>query len=899
MYQKRDYLKLVVLLFFSTIFSFQAVAGVLKGIVIDKYTKEPLTGATVQVAGTGQGTAADINGEYMLELKNGTYTLHIRYIGYRDVVRTNITVGTNTELDFELEAVAEVLEEASVTARRNLENERALQMQRQQSTMAIENIGAKEMSLKGVSNVEEGVKKITGISIASAGQLIVRGLGDRYSTTTLNGLPIASPNPDNKLIPLDMFPSATVKNITVSKVYEAGAFADYSGAHIDIGTKENTGGDFFSLGLNIGGRFNTIGQTFYQSDKKGSLFTTPYLEDKSVLNMGKTEFREYARKKDLFGTTFDIRNEKALPDLGGSVGLGKNWDIGAQRLSLLASLGISNGRHILENGYVRTLNAEGYNLDEFSYDSHTSDLKIAGLANVGYSLRQADRISYTFFYARNAIDTYMQREGTDAEGDYIVTGNSIFRAYSLINNQLAGHHELSSRWQLNWSGSYGITNSDEPDRRQVVFFKDRNTEKLTLYKQNQTTSRYFSELDESEGVGNIRAAYRFGEHNFIRFGGIYKSKKRDFRCMNFYYDVYGISPVVENIYETSSYLNQENIANGSITVNLDAQPRYTYYAKNDIGAAFAEAEYLPFPALMINLGLRYEQSQQWVRYWNDGGREFKAKLDKGDFFPALNIKYDLNSSSSLRFSASRTVTRPSFIEMSPFLYQESYGSAYVRGNEKLANAYNYNVDLRYDLFPQGKGDMFSVTGYFKKLDSPIERTQEAAGGSVYHSFRNAENGIAAGLEIEFRKELIKNVRLGANASFMYTTVKLSDEGVYTENERALQGASPFLVNADLSYTPRFHEHSDMTLALVYNVQGPRIHSVGIYKTGDIKQETLHTLDFVASYAINKHFTLKVQAKDLLNSEIRFKQDIPETGSKKLVESFRPGTSAEIGISYKF
>lgn len=134
-------------------------------------------------------------------------------------------------------------------------------MERQKATVAIENLGAKEMSVKGISNVQEGVKKITGISIASAGQLIVRGLGDRYSTTTLNGLPIASPNPDNKLIPLDLFPSSTVRNITVSKVYEAGTFADYSGAHIDISTKENTGKDFFSIGFNTGGRFNTISKT--------------------------------------------------------------------------------------------------------------------------------------------------------------------------------------------------------------------------------------------------------------------------------------------------------------------------------------------------------------------------------------------------------------------------------------------------------------------------------------------------------------------------------------------------------------------------------------------------------------------------------------------------------------
>ena len=139
------------------------------------------------------------------------------------------------------------------------------------------------MSIKGISNVEEGVKKITGISIASAGQLIVRGLGDRYSTTTLNGLPIASPNPDNKLIPLDIFPASTVQNITVSKVYDASAFADYSGAHIDISTKENVGSDFLSISFNAGGKFNTLGKDFYRMDSDGSLFNTPSLDQKQTL----------------------------------------------------------------------------------------------------------------------------------------------------------------------------------------------------------------------------------------------------------------------------------------------------------------------------------------------------------------------------------------------------------------------------------------------------------------------------------------------------------------------------------------------------------------------------------------------------------------------------------------
>lgn len=252
-----------------------ALAGTIKGTVTDKQTKEPLTGATVQVAGSTSGAVADIDGHYTLSVPDGTYDLVVRYVGYTDITARQVKVNGETVLDFEMETDAQALSEVSVVAKKNLEGERALQVERQKATLAIENLGAKEMSLKGIGNVQEGVKQITGISIAESGQLIVRGLGDRYSSTTLNGLPIASPNPDNKLVPLDLFPSSTVQNITVSKVYDAAAFADYSGAHINISTKENIPQDFFQLSLNTGGKFNTLGKDRYQMDRSGSLFAKP------------------------------------------------------------------------------------------------------------------------------------------------------------------------------------------------------------------------------------------------------------------------------------------------------------------------------------------------------------------------------------------------------------------------------------------------------------------------------------------------------------------------------------------------------------------------------------------------------------------------------------------------
>lgn len=881
----------ILLLVLSTM---TAMAGNIKGTVLDKQTKEPLTGATIQITGTALGVVADIDGNYTLNVNDGTYTITVRYIGYKDILLNSIKVKAETLLNFEMESDAQALGEVSVVAKKNLEGERALQMERQKATLAIENLGAKEMSIKGISNVEEGVKKITGISIASAGQLIVRGLGDRYSTTTLNGLPIASPNPDNKLIPLDIFPASTVQNITVSKVYDASAFADYSGAHIDISTKENVGSDFLSISFNAGGKFNTLGKDFYRMDRDGSLFKTPSLDQK-LIDMSLTDFEEYARHNRLFNTSFQVSKKTALPEFGGNIGFGKRFTLGGNEVSVLGSIGVSNDLQTMDNASIRTLEATGNTLNEFNYDSYSNELKIAALGNLGYSFRTSDHIGYTFFYARNAIDTYMRREGVDYEDHHLIGSNNVTHIYSLQNHQVNGKHYFGKQWDLNWSGSYSKTSSDEPDRRQVMFI--REDDQIKLFKLNrQETMRYFGSLNEDEWVGDLTASYRFGDNNKLQAGFTYKDKNRDYMGTRFYYNLNKLNPTITDIYDTDSFLNMENVENGSITIDRKKQPKDSYTAGNSIYAGYIATEYYPVAPLLVNLGVRYEISKQWVDYYTDGGKAERSELNKNDLFPSLNMKYQMNEKNSLRFAFSRTVTRPSFIEMAPFLYQESYGSAQIRGNADLQNGYNYNIDLRYELFEKN-GDMLSITAYYKHLKAPIERVQTLSGGSAVHSFRNADNGMATGVEIEFRKEIVKDLRFGVNGSYMYTNVKLPEGGAYTNSQRALQGASPYLANADLTYSPAFSNDRQLSVALLYNLQGPRIHSVGISGLGDIKQQPVHTLNFTGSYRFNRRFAVKLQVNDLLNQDILFKQEVPTTGDKVEVERFRKGTGFEVGFSY--
>ena len=882
----------------TTLFIWLAgVAGAVpfRGVVVDKTTQQPLVGATLIVEGTTKGTTTDTEGRFALELAAGSHRIVISYISYfTQQLDIRVSEGMAETL-VALEPDNQVLASVTVTARKNLESERALQTERYAANIAIENMGAREMSLKGISNVQEGVRKMAGISIASAGQLIVRGLGDRYSITTLNGQPIASPNPDNKLIPLDIFPSSTVKNITVSKVYEVGSYADYSGAHIDINTRENTGEPFFSVDFHLGGQFNTVGRGFYRMDHR-SLFTQPSV-DPRALSGSLADFRQYVKTKDIFDTDFSVSKHRALPSMGGNVAWGRDFRVGRQTVSVLASGGMSNGQQTMDNAWFRLLEATGRTTDEYEYDSYACELKIAALASLSTTLRDADRIGYTLFYARNAVDTYMLREGYDQENHQLVGSNDVMHVYKLMTHQLNGRHAFGERWQLRWSGSWSATSSDEPDRRQVMYLRGEDGS-LSLFKLNQQeTMRYFGTLDEDEWNAHAAVDYTFGAGHKLTAGLSWKDKRRDYAGTRFYYDLSKLSPEIDDPLDPD-FLGFENVANGSLTINRQRQPKDSYEAGNRICAGYLSLDLQATPQLLVNAGVRYEASQQWVRYYNDQSIRERRDLDKYDLFPALNIRYSLTDEQQLRLAASRTITRPSFIEMAPFLYQESYGSVQLRGNEELQNSYNYNLDLRYELLNR-RGDMLSVTAYYKFLDEPIERVQMLAGGAAVHTFRNADNGMAAGVEIELRKMLARDLRLGVNGTWMYTNVKLPEGGVYTNKERALQGASPYLVNADLTWTPRFGGERQLNLALLYNLQGPRIQAVGISGLGDVTQRPVHTLNFSAACRLNARVELKMQLTDLLNRALVFEQEVPQTNRTVEVERYRRGTGFEIGLNLKF
>lgn len=879
----------------------------IKGNVKDAKTQETLLGVTISIKNSITGTTSDINGNYELSVAPGKYTIVTSLISYQSMEITDIEVknGKIVTLDIPLTEATQNLNDVIVVARKNMESEMNLLLERQRATVAVENLGAREMSAKGLSTVADGIKKITGISMEGNTKVFVRGLGDRYSMTSLNGFPIASPNPDNKLIPLTLFPTSVVKNVTVSKVYQPSVFGDYSGAHIDVETKENIGNDYITIGISTGGKTNVLFKDFYSSDKGG--IGIPYLGITKGLNlsskikdMRSDDFTSYIRNENPFKTTFAIDKNKGIPELGLEFGIGRSWKLGNQKLNAMLAINYDNSQTIYDDAYVSTLNAQGITRDMFNYNKYSYETTMTSLGQVSYTLRKNDMLSYNVMYVINTEDEYSERDGFDAEGIDLKGSNSVYHIYTLLNNQLTGKHQFNSLF-ADWQVSYGKTTSDEPDRRQVMFIKNSD-ESLSLFKLNQQeTMRFWGELYEDEWNGDFKLKYNLdnkeSNNNFVRLGGSIRNKSRDYYSTSFYYNVKNLDIKTDNIYDTNDYLNYDNISNGTISITKSSLPRDKYFAGSDIYAAFVDMEYYPIKKLLVAAGVRFEHSSQWVRYWLDSGQEDRAEVEANDFFPALNMKYELDKKQNLRLSFSRTVTRPSFIEMAPFEYQESYGGAIVRGNEDIENGYNYNIDFRYEIFPES-GDMFSFSTYYKHLKSPIERIQDYS-GSIFQSFANVDKGTVAGAELEIRKYLTKDLRVDFNASYIYTHISLPEDGIYTDKKRELQGASPYLINLDMNYSPKFTEEKEASFSLVYNLRGPRINSVGINGVNNVIEKEFHSLDFVAGYSLNKNIKLKFQAKNLINQKQKFTQEIADTGKDETVEYYKKGLSVGFGCSLNF
>ena len=868
----------------------------IKGCIKDRTSKEPLIGATVKVVGSDVAAVTDVDGNFSLTgLSDGIYDIEIKYIGYKTAVKRQVKIEDNqaTTLDFEMEADTRRLEGVEVVAKANRESENVTMMEQKRSVIALQTIGAQELSRKGVGDAQAAVTKISGISKQEGVKnVFVRGLGDRYNITTLNRFPLPSEDPEYKNIALDFFSTDIIQSVDVNKAFYSNTPADVAGADINITSKELTGDG--KLGVSVSGGFNT--QTF----------SSDFMRMDGVNAFGFANKTQPGENLDSynFRNSLDPSKQNLQINQSYSVFGGKRFKFGKDALSLfLVASHNKDYTHYDED--VRNSTTTGTISQDLDGDISKVMTSQVAMANLEYNHDRKHRLAYNFMLVHSTEESVGDYLGMDSKYESSDTFEGFMRRQQandnlLIVNQLDTKWQLGKRFDLNAGASYNIVNGSEPDRRINNLVK--NGDSYVPMKGTGIQQRYFSELDNKDL--NVRAAltYKlkdsFEQRSNVQVGYMGRFVKDAFDAVE-----YDMSVIQRNPFDISNirfddYFNQNNLASGVFKLGYQND---VYDVRKDIHSAYAEATYQFTQGFTANLGLKYDDVYMKVDYdVNLHSTKGTQKIDKSYFLPSLNLRYDLNDKHTLRLAASKTYTLPQSKEISPYRYiGVSFKS---EGNPNLKPSDNYNVDLKWDWY-LSPSELISITGFYKYIKNPISRIEVASAGG-FLSYQNiSDHATAAGVEMEVKKHLfsqslendgLSRLTLGVNGAYTYTCAKVP---LATDPSGSqLEGAAPWIVNADLTYLLRKGSNS-FTGALVFNYFSDRIYTIGTQGYQDIMENGIPTLDFVASTQLGKHFSVNLKARNLLNSAHQLTRKGNADNKEVVLSKYRKGIDLSLGLTY--
>jgi len=937
--------RILVFTLFLTTIMFGQNKGTITGTVYDKEADNAsLPFANVFIKGTTIGTTTDIEGNYSFKVDSGTYTLVFSFIGYERIEQLNVIVkaGETIKVDKILNASTGVsLTEIQITGSTKKESESALLTVQKKAVTIEQKIGAQELARKGVSDVATALTKTTGISKEEgSGVVFVRGLGDRYNVTTLNGLPLPSNNPSNKNIDLDIFSTDIVEFIGIDKTYNTKNYGDFAGANINIASKNYKGQGFLEVGVGTGTNTEVIGQSdFYLND--GPNFSGFYDKKHPAFPLNNYNFT----------TSWDREKAENPINLSLSLKGGDSYSLGDEtRLSFFAVASFDNSYKYKE-GVSRggvTVNADpNSDFDYFNYEYKTNTTL---MGNIGLKHKGND-LKYNVLYLNSSSQKQQEYFGViDKDDDASEGGGFIQRAVfdrtSIIINQLLGDHKIGEKFDVNWGVSYNMVENNVPNRRQVTLLPVKSSEpdgpkSFQLISSASDNHRFYQNLNEDELAANISTTFKFKENSDYEFDGKLtvgyngRIKKVDFEATQFNFEIVTrnssgnltTQPIVEDIHNIDAYFNQANLNaglfkiktfRGGIDISNALDPQ-TFGGDQDIHAGYLSLEYALSQKLTFLAGIRGEQITQFIKWstsLDPSGDE--SNFDKFEILPALSLKYELNDEQNLKFAASKTYTLPQYKERAFFLFQEVNQD--YQGNPGLYASTDYNADIKWEIFPSSS-ELLSLGVFGKYIENPINTATINSASNDISYVNSGDWATVFGAEFEIRKNLIDkdkergentlntNLSFGVNASYMITNQELNNEKVleettesgkplsiaFTEEDDRLSGASDLLLNADISYITDFSNDMSFQTTLAFNYFSDRIFALGVLGKGNLVDKGVGTLDFIAKYHLNKDFTIGVSAKNILNPTIERFQDIQNV----TVSSFKAGVDAKLSISYNF
>ena len=867
-----------------------------KGCIRDRSSKESLIGATIKVVGSNIAAVSDMEGNFKLSgLSDGVYDIEVKYVGYKTAVKRQVKVVDNTvtTLDFEMESDENRLSDVVVVSKANRESENVTLMEQKAAVIAVQSVGAQELSRKGVGDAEIAVTKISGISKQEGVKnVFVRGLGDRYNITTLNRFPIPSEDPEYKNIALDFFSTDIIQSIDVNKAFHSDVPSDVAGADINISSKELTGDGKLNVSVSGGLNTQTAGADFLKLDGANAFGFANKAQPGASLGA-------YS-----FENSLDPSKSNFQMDQSYSISGGKRFYIGSNPLKFFAVLTHSkNYTHYEEE--VRNSITSGDLSQDMTGDISNVETSQIAMANLSYAHERKHNVAYNFMMVHSSKSSVGDYLGMDADYQSSDTYEGFMRRQQtndniLFVNQLISKWQLSSKLDLNAGVAYNIIKGSEPDRRINNLVK--TDEGYVPQKGTGIQQRYFSELDEKDFNARASLTYklkdRFEGNSNVRLGYMGRFVDDSFEAVE-----YDMSVVRQREFDIANvsfddYYNQANYEAGLFTLDRKLDE---YGVKKNIHSVYADATYQFTEKFIANLGVKYDDVLLKVNYnVNQGDTKGERKIDKSYFLPSLNLRYNITEKHALRLAASKTYTLPQAKEISPFRYiSVSFNS---QGNPDLKPSDDYNIDLKWDFY-LSPSEIFSITGFYKYIKDPISRIEVASAGGFLSYENIADHATVAGVELELKKNIfsrnladggLSRLTFGLNGAYTYTNAKV---GLATDPSGSqLEGAAPWLVNADVTYQLNKGTNS-FTGALVFNYFSDRLYTIGTQGFQDIMENGMPTLDFVASAKLGGHFSLSLKAANLLNSAHQLTRKGNATGQEVVLSKYRKGMDFSIGLAY--
>ena len=877
-----------------------AQSGSISGTLQDGESEgQPLPFASIIIKGSTQGTTSDFDGNYIIEnVAPGTYTIEFSFVGYEttEIAGVQVNVDSNTPLNTSLKASSAELDEVIITAggaRKNTET--ALLLDQQKATVIKESIGSVELAKKGISDAQGAIAKISGVSKQEGGgNVYVRGLGDRYLNTTYNGLPLPANNIEKKNIDLGLFSSDVIENVGISKTYAAKFYGDFAAGNVDITSKEHSGDFFIDTDLGTSINSNAIGKNFVKSEGTGYFgFYNRYQNDPFAV---------------ILSHGVDPVSTNGTTGVSGSISGGKSWNVGEEsKLSLFATTSFGSdfeyrrGQSANVTGVVNNLFED---TEEFDFSRTTT-----AMANLVYRINGDHKIKFNSLFINDARDE-VGRFGIDGRGFFrgtvssnddfgFFTQNVQFEQDMIYVNQITGNSRINEKVKVDYGIGYNNVLARQPDRKRIALEQydlaldnDASTNPVFFSQVAFDNQRYFQNIEEDELNARVNVKYENSEDLTFNFGYNGRLKERSFENQRFGYDI--INPGTEvldpnNLNDIFSPQNLGTVFNTRVfraldglgTTNLPGELENTYSGELDIHALYADATYKVGEKLTLVPGLRLENFNQSIEYnvinlaFNNPGSN-----EANEFFilPSVNVKYELKEDQNLRLSGSRTVSNPEFKEVAPFVYESVTDR--IGGNPDLLNDPAFstivNIDAKYEWFFK-KGELFSAGTFAKFINDPINLVSANDAPGTQRFFRTGDQAQVFGVELEGRKTLLvdseENKILSASLNATYTATEQDLKTVsgtfntnFNRDSDDLQGASEFLVNANLSYSPTFKEYKPIA-NLVFSYFSDRIDALGSGQLGNIVEKGVPTLDFVWKNKVTDQFEINASIKNLLNPTI--------------------------------